>query len=159
MLEFLAPLLYYLFVVAGSITLGYLVLRMGYAEVRTFSREERLGLAAVVGGVLALVAFVIDAIVSSPEMFLAAKGYAATIMFALLGVFLFAFKLYFNRTGRFMTIGIPFGKPPAKQSPQVPGVPAQRQGSMRPETSLDALAALKPRGKEAGEEIAEFIKR
>lgn len=116
MLEWLASVLYYLFVTAGSVTLGYLVLRLGYADVRTFSKEERLGLAAVVGFAAALLSFLSDAVLASPEKFVAAEGYTTILLFAWAGVFFLAFKLYFHRTKGFLVVGVPLGKPLLKTS-------------------------------------------
>lgn len=91
-LDTAAALLYYLFIILGSISPGYLAVRYTYPDVRTFSREERLGASVLLGGFIAILAILADVTFSGlgavfstqgvwPAFWLAASVVAFAVMF------------------------------------------------------------------------------
>ncbi len=76
----LGALLLYLFVLAGSVSLGYLVLRLSVARVRSLSMERRLGVSTLIGVSMMALALALDAVFRF-SAFASANGHFA--LFAL----------------------------------------------------------------------------
>lgn len=73
-LDVLAAVAYYVFIIIGSISSGYLVVRFTYPDVRTFSNEEKLGASALLGAFMGVLSVLADVFVSGLEAVLSAKG-------------------------------------------------------------------------------------
>ncbi len=91
-LDTAAAVLYYLFIILGSITPGYLAVRYTYPDVRTFSQEEKLGASVLLGAFIAILAVLADIVYSGfdaafltrgiwPVFWLSASGVAFAVMF------------------------------------------------------------------------------
>ncbi|MFH0970969.1 MAG: hypothetical protein V1835_00225 [Candidatus Micrarchaeota archaeon] len=104
--------LFYGYFVAGSVTLGYLLLRLTYPELRTIDVNMKLGLSFVAGVLLTLAAFAVDYLYDGKLEVLQGNGTYAIILFLL---FLLAFvflKFYFIFSKPdFLTVGVPIQNP------------------------------------------------
>ncbi|MBI4360559.1 zinc ribbon domain-containing protein [Candidatus Micrarchaeota archaeon] len=74
-LDVLAAVAYYIFIIIGSISSGYLVVRFSYPDVRTFSNEEKLGASALLGAFIGVLSVLADVFLSGLEAVLSAKGH------------------------------------------------------------------------------------
>ncbi|MBI5226301.1 zinc ribbon domain-containing protein [Candidatus Micrarchaeota archaeon] len=91
-LDIVAALAYYLFIILGSITPGYLAVRYTYPDVRTFSQEEKLGASVLLGAFVAVLAILADVVSTGldavfrgqgywPAFWLSASGLSFVVMF------------------------------------------------------------------------------
>ncbi|HLC47836.1 MAG TPA: zinc ribbon domain-containing protein [Candidatus Norongarragalinales archaeon] len=104
--------LFYLYYIAGSVTLGYLLLRLTYPEVRTLSPETKLGAAGISGGLLAVASLVIDYAFDGKLEVLTGSGLYAIIIFLLFLLSFVTMKLYFMFSRpEFLTVGMPMSQP------------------------------------------------
>lgn len=69
-----ASVVYYLFIILGSISPGYLAVRYTYPDVRTFSHEEKLGASVLLGGFVAMLAILADVLYSGLDAVFRAEG-------------------------------------------------------------------------------------
>ncbi|MBI5224753.1 zinc ribbon domain-containing protein [Candidatus Micrarchaeota archaeon] len=104
----LLAIAYYIYFIVGSVTLGYLLLRLTFPDLRLQSNEYKSGAGAVAGGLLALVSLGIDYIYDGKLEVLLGNGVYPIVLFM---VFLLTFvflKLYvmFSKPD-FLTIGVP----------------------------------------------------
>ncbi len=99
---------YYAFFIAGSVTIGYLLLRLTYPEVRTMNYQEKLGSAGISGTLLTAVALFIDYIYDGSLEVLAGNGVYPIILFMLFLLSFVILKLYFQLSRPdFLTVGVP----------------------------------------------------
>jgi len=70
-----AAVLYYLFIILGSISPGYLAVRYTYPDVRTFSQEEKLGASVLLGAFIATLAILADVLFSGFDAVFLTRGY------------------------------------------------------------------------------------
>ena len=104
----LLAIAFYTYFIVGSVTLGYLLLRLTFPDLRLASNEYKSGAGAVAGGLLALVSLGIDYIYDGKLEVLLGNGVYPIVLFM---VFLLTFvflKLYvmFSKPD-FLTIGVP----------------------------------------------------
>lgn len=95
-LQLAGSTLYYLYGLFGSVSFGYLVLRLGYPDARVFSDEEKLGASALVGFLMFMIAVVLDVVVSGVDRVAVASGFSASAFLVVMIFFMVAFKLYFS---------------------------------------------------------------
>lgn len=108
----LGIVVYYLWIAVGSVSLGYLVLRVTVPEVRARLPEEKLGASVVLGLISVLVAMVLDGAIYGWGRFMAAQGFlpgmlvlTTVVAFALLKAYVILFP------PKFLTVGVPIQKP------------------------------------------------
>lgn len=105
--------IYYAFFVVGSVTLGYLLLRLAFPEVRTMDKNAKLGAAGISGALLAVAAFAIDYAYDGSLEVLSGNGIYAMILFVLFLLSFVALKLYFMFSRPdFLTVGVPSAAQP-----------------------------------------------
>ncbi|MFH1442542.1 MAG: zinc ribbon domain-containing protein [Candidatus Micrarchaeota archaeon] len=104
--------LYYAYFTAGSVTLGYLLLRLTYPEVRLLSTEQKLGNAAVSGALLAIASLAVDFFYDGQLEVLSGNGTYPIIVFLLFLLSFVFMKLYFVFSKpEYLTVGVPFQNP------------------------------------------------
>lgn len=72
--EIAAAVVYYLFIILGSITPGYLAVRYTYPDVRAFSPEEKLGASVLLGAFIAILAILADVLYSGFDSVFSTRG-------------------------------------------------------------------------------------
>ena len=100
---------YYLFMLFGSISLGYLVLRLTYPEIRTFQGSRKLAASFLLGIIMAITALVLDYLVYKDAVLSLTSSTAFFLLVAMLFYFL-AMRLYAATRAnkqRYITVGIP----------------------------------------------------
>ncbi len=90
--EVAAAAAYYLFVVLGSVSAGYLAVRFTYPDVRAFSNEEKMGASALLGAFIGVLAVLADVLFSGFDAVSQTKG---TWPFFWLGAGAAAFAIMF----------------------------------------------------------------
>lgn len=115
----LAIIAYYAWIALGSVSIGYLVLRITVPEVRTRTEEEKLGASAVLGALIAVLAMVLDGALFGWAEFNAVHGFTVSLVvlttvlaFALLKLYVISFP------PKFLTVGVPLSpKPLVREKP------------------------------------------
>ena len=69
-----AAIAYYAIAAVGSVSIGYLVIRMAAPDSRLLDEEHKLGYGALAGLAMVIVAVLLDALLTSWDSVLAAKG-------------------------------------------------------------------------------------
>lgn len=107
------PYIFYAFFITGSVTLGYLLLRITIPEVRTLPYEMKMGSAGISGALLAIAAFGIDYLFGTEPGVVFNSGIYPIIIFALFLLSFVILKLYFVFTRpEFLTVGVPVASQP-----------------------------------------------
>lgn len=105
--EIFTTLLYYGFVMVGSISFGYLVLRLSYPDVRLFTKERKLGASAVIGFLLVLASILIDYSIDGNAV-VTPNGFLPLIFFLLVSLVLAISRVYFmTRKSEYIQVAIP----------------------------------------------------
>ncbi len=92
MIGLLAGAAYHLFYLLGAVSIGFILLRLGYPEVRALPQGEKLFNSLLAGGALYAVAFVVDALFG--YALLPPNGFIPLTCFALCAVGFVSFKFY-----------------------------------------------------------------
>jgi len=149
---------YYAFLLLGSVSMGYILLRLTYPDIRVASRERKLGYAGLAGAGVTLAAAATDFLLS-PTAFLSATSTFPIIfvLFSIAGFFgLKTFSLVF--TPKFVVVGIPSSQPEVQapgmgtagiSSEQIPQVVVQ-EGLKRP-----VVISSKARAEEVRKQLVE----
>ena len=104
-------LAYYAWIALGSISLGYLVLRLTVPEVRVRTEEEKLGASAILGAVISLSAMVMDGNLFGWGRFALAQGFTLPLMVVTTTATFLLFKIYVVLfPPKFLTVGVPMPK-------------------------------------------------
>ncbi|NUN11478.1 hypothetical protein HUU53_02435 [Candidatus Micrarchaeota archaeon] len=107
--------LYYLVFLLGSVSLGYFVLRNSFPDVRLLQKQEKVGLAAIVGLVAVMAALIVDFMFSGQDAFLIGRGSFPVFVGVMLSVSFLLMRVWFNFVKpRVLVIGVPAGKPKKK---------------------------------------------
>ncbi len=107
--ELLASILFNLFLLAGSVSLGYLVLRFVYPDIRTFDKKRKLITVAIVGVAISLSGLLIDFAFTGQRV-LNLDSFSMPFVFLSTGVYFLALRTFFLYTAasrEFVTVGIP----------------------------------------------------
>ncbi|MFH0922870.1 MAG: hypothetical protein V1811_02310, partial [Candidatus Micrarchaeota archaeon] len=98
---------YYAFVLLGSVSFGYILLRLTYPDIRVGSREQKLGFSGLAGAGVVLAAVAVDYLLS-PTAFLAASGLFPIIAFLFLLAGFFGLKTIMAVfSPKFLVVGVP----------------------------------------------------
>ncbi|PIO02684.1 hypothetical protein COU38_03725 [Candidatus Micrarchaeota archaeon CG10_big_fil_rev_8_21_14_0_10_54_18] len=92
MIDLLGGAAYHLFYLVGATSIGYVLLRLGYPEVRALPQTEKLFNSLLAGAALYAVAFVVDALLG--YSLLPPDGFAPLTVFVLCAIAFLAFKFY-----------------------------------------------------------------
>jgi len=120
-LSIVAALSYYVLFLVGSVSLGYLIVRLSYPEVRTFSNQKKLGQSATLGAAIVFAAVVVEYL---PGMLGIAdfSGFLPTIVVVFSFITFAGLQLFFHfSASQYLTIGIPVAvaaAAPARKIPQ-----------------------------------------
>jgi len=110
-LDQLSLFIYYAGISLGSLSLGYLVLRLTVPEVRVRTEEEKLGASAVLGAVISLTAMVLDGSLFGWGQFAIAQGFTIPLMVVTTFATFLLFKAYVVMfPPQFLTVGVPLPK-------------------------------------------------
>ncbi|MFH1107141.1 MAG: hypothetical protein V1787_04565 [Candidatus Micrarchaeota archaeon] len=145
----LLSIAFYAYFGLGSVAVGYLLLRLSYPEVRTMDFNQRLGVSALSGLLLAAAAFAIDYSYDASEV-MARQGFFPLVLFLLFLAAFAVLKIYFVLSqSQFLTVGIPLTTPmPAPQParapkpaarPPVPPLQPQARPLTAPSTPLEPM--------------------
>ncbi|MBI5229671.1 hypothetical protein HY991_06185 [Candidatus Micrarchaeota archaeon] len=108
-LSVIAIAVYFLFLAVGSVSFGYMVLRITYPDVRVLPNDKRLGASGILGVVIVSVSFAIDAFISGSFIF---GGYFAVIAFFVILFSIAVFWAFFSRNKpAFITVALPTPEP------------------------------------------------
>ncbi len=101
--------LYYAFFVLGSASFGYLVLRLGYPDVRLYGGKEKLGLSGILGGAIALIALGLDFAASKVAAYDFSAGFLPVFLLLVVSLVFLGVRLYFFyfSQSEYITVGIP----------------------------------------------------
>ncbi len=103
---------FYAFYIAGSVTLGYLLLRLTYPEIRLLPLEQKLGTGVVSGAMMTISALTIDFFYDDKLEVLGGNGIYPIIAFMLFLLSFVFLKLYFIFSKpEFLTVGVPVDRP------------------------------------------------
>ncbi len=156
--------LYYLALVAGSASFGYLLLRITWPDVRLNSTREKLGLSVVVGAILTIAAIVLDYAASAAAGYPFSQGFAPLILSTVLVLAFACFRaFFFYSRPAFLTVGIPIPVPmhgppqqpaqppkaapraiPLPQEPPITGVAARLSEAFKAQAAQKPKAPLMP---------------
>ncbi|MFH1751208.1 MAG: hypothetical protein ABH863_06010 [Candidatus Micrarchaeota archaeon] len=104
---------FYIYFISGSVSLGYLLMRLTYPEVRTLSHELKLGVAGISGALLAVASLAIDYAYDGSLAVLEGNGVYPIIMFVMFLLSFVALKMYFMFSRpEFLTVGMPIDGQP-----------------------------------------------
>ncbi len=101
--------LFYIFMLIGSISLGYLVLRFVYPEIRTFDNKQKITTVLVVGIAIILTTFAIDYAISGQRV-LILDSFSMPLTFLTTGLYFLVLRTYFlysSSAKEFTTVGVP----------------------------------------------------
>lgn len=101
----LAAIIYYGFLMAGSVVFGYALLRLSNPDVRVFEKERKLGASVVVGALIILFAFAIDYLIR-PDGAVNVNGYTPIISAALFATMFLIFKVGFAFSNQPTTVNM-----------------------------------------------------
>ncbi len=115
-----AAIAYYAIAAVGSVSVGYMLLRMAAPDSRLLDEEHKLGYGALAGLAIVVIAVLLDSLLTSWESVLAAKGafplaFAATAIVSFVGLRLW-FVLSPSET---TTVGLPLHPEFAGQEPGI----------------------------------------
>ena len=123
---------FYVYFGAGSVAIGYLLLRLTYPEVRTMDFNQRLGVSALSGVLLSVAAFAIDYSFDAADV-MQRQGFFPLVLFLLLLASFAVLKIYFAlQQSQFLTIGIPMASPMAAPQPVPSAVTAASPAPIAP---------------------------
>ncbi len=156
--------LFYAFTLLGSVSLGYLVLRFVYPEIRTFDKKEKLLTAFVVGAAITLTALVIDYALTGARV-LNLDSFSMPLVFLTSGFYFVALRTYFlyaSSTSGVATIGVPI--PSISLSvPQLPKLPKLSKKEEKKEpgapVAVEAKTVVEQEMKKVEKRISEELKK
>ncbi|HEV8289918.1 MAG TPA: hypothetical protein VGQ00_03145, partial [Candidatus Norongarragalinales archaeon] len=140
----IAAALYYLFIAAGAVSFGYLLLRLTYPDIRGYSRNEKLGASAVAGIALVILSFAIDAI-AGLDSFVAGAGFFPLILFVVSLLAFAVMKLYYGKQAaaqQYITVGVPVTAPEGGEQILIPT--RQAPSAAQPQPTATAVPAGMP---------------
>ncbi|MFH0714085.1 MAG: hypothetical protein V1722_00390 [Candidatus Micrarchaeota archaeon] len=114
MLEEAIAAVFILFYLAGAFSIGYLVLRFVYPEIRTFDSKKKLVTVIVVSLAIAFTAFLLDFGISGQRAF-KLDSFAMPLLFIVMLFYFLVMRVFFlfGATSRkFVTVGIPIAPIP-----------------------------------------------
>ncbi|MFH0835128.1 MAG: FYVE zinc finger domain-containing protein [Candidatus Micrarchaeota archaeon] len=148
---------YYLYLILGSVSLGYLLLRLNYPDVRLFSQRKKLAYSLGVGAAIVVLSIAADFALSGGGAVAAAAGFAATFVFVfVLAAFLAVKAAAMAAKPDYVVVGIPRRKSPVVQKlltirravgeEKAPAAPmkAQQIGAMAQATGVMAETGTAP---------------
>lgn len=100
------------FFIAGSVTIGYLLLRLTFPDIRLLTTEVKLGSAGISGALLTISAFIVDYLFEGSLNVLEGTGTYPIILFLLFALSFVFMKLYFIFSRpEYLTVGVPIANP------------------------------------------------
>ncbi|VVB67752.1 Uncharacterised protein [Candidatus Norongarragalina meridionalis] len=144
---------YYLYLIAGSVSLGYLLLRLNYPDVRLFSQRKKLTYSLGVGAGIVVLSLAADFVLAGGGAVAAAAGFAVTFVFIfVLAAFLAVKVAAMAAKPDYVVVGIPRRKSPVVQKlltirravgdEKAPAAPAKAQGAATAAMPVTAPAAI-----------------
>lgn len=143
MADLIVTLLFYAFCLAGSVTTGYVLLRLTYPDVRTMEYNQKLGASAAAGAVMLIISLAVCAIafdVNSIIELTSPLFLVTSIIFTLSFVSL---KVYFTflNPQKYVTVAVPIPTPATKgKNSNSISVIASIEAQTAPKTQLEKIA-------------------
>ena len=143
-LEIVAVALYYLYALFGSVSFGYLVLRLTYPEVRVFTDKEKLGASALIGYFMVIMAVVLDVLISGFGQVAVANGFMSLFFGGVLLLTITVFTFYFTSNPiQVKSIAVPVSSTPERKTPAP--ADADEENPYAVEAQAGGYSVLSPR--------------
>lgn len=143
MADLIVTLLFYAFCLAGSVTTGYVLLRLTYPDVRTMEYNQKLGASAAAGAAILIISLAVCALafdVNSIIELTSPLFLVTSIIFALSFVSLKAYFTFLNPQ-KYVTVAVPMPTPVTKgKSSNSINVIASIEAQTAPKTQLEKIA-------------------
>ncbi len=146
--------LFYIFLLVGSFSLGYLVLRFVYPEIRTFEKRSKMITVGIVGAAISLSTIALDYSISGPRI-LSLDSFSMPLMFITTLFYFLILRVYFLYTSvsrEFITVGIPIATsmsmpslPALKKFEKPSGIPTQARKLEQPRDLSKKIEEIKKR--------------
>ncbi len=159
MAELLFAALFYIFLLVGSFSLGYLVLRFVYPEIRTFDKRNKMVTVGIVGAAITLSTIALDYSLNGSRV-AALDSFSMPLMFVVTLFYFLVLRVYFlyssvNR--EFITVGIPIAA--TMPSPRQLNLPSGLKKVEIPQQAVKAGPMKKPEQPNAISKKIEEIKK
>lgn len=143
MADLIVTLLFYAFCLAGSVTTGYVLLRLTYPDVRTMEHNQKLGASAAVGAAILIISLAVCALafdVNSIIELTSPLFLVTAIIFTLSFVSLKAYFTFLNPQ-KYVTVAVPIPTPATKnKNSNSINVIASIEAQTAPKTQLEKIA-------------------
>ncbi len=143
MADLIVTLLFYAFCLAGSVTTGYVLLRLTYPDVRTMEHNQKLGASAAAGAAILIISLAVCALafdVNSIIELTSPLFLVTSIIFTLSFVSLKAYFTFLNPQ-KYVTVAVPIPTPATKtKSSNSISVIASIEAQTAPKTQLEKIA-------------------